>query len=473
MSRILSLLSIGCILSGATTAHAQRNRLAPTANPAAVSGSDSLTPATESFGFVHPPVFLSSGGQPPHPAVVRITAPGRGSVSYGSGCLIAVNEQHGLVVTNWHVINEATGPITVDFPDGFESTASVQKVDKDWDLAALAIWRPRVAPAKLAGAAPRPGETLTIAGYGPGKYRAVSGECTQYVAPGERFPFEMVEVAVAARQGDSGGPIFNRQGELAGVLFGEGQGRTSGSYCGRVQWFLESVVGPGGLGPGRDIAPSVESPEMIAARPPQPRAVAPDPSGPRGTARTGQAIHALADLTSPQPQPPPLAQLPIVPIPPDALVGSDSSSDKTDTEVATLDPPVTSPAPFGTPGLGAWHPIGLSDQPSADGAHAFVANDAAAQGEVVARQEENSQSPDPVGSEPLVATVPMPNQELARDEIPSLTSRWDQIKAFLAVLSIVAFLLWIVRWLTVSGQESDADTDDEPSEPKNSKKKAA
>jgi hypothetical protein len=102
-----------------------------------------------------------------------------------------------------------------------------------------------------------------------------------------------------------------------------------------------------------------------------------------------------------------------------------------------------------------------------------VANDAAAQGEVVARQEENSQSPDPVGSEPLVATVPMPNQELARDEIPSLTSRWDQIKAFLAVLSIVAFLLWIVRWLTVSGQESDADTDDEPSEPKNSKKKAA
>ena len=48
----------------------------------------------------------------------------------------------------------------------------------------------------------------------------------------------MVEVAVSARQGDSGGPIFNSRGELAGVLFGEGHGRTSGSYCGRVRWFL-------------------------------------------------------------------------------------------------------------------------------------------------------------------------------------------------------------------------------------------
>jgi hypothetical protein len=54
----------------------------------------------------------------------------------------------------------------------------------------------------------------------------------------------MVEVAVSARQGDSGGPILNSRGELAGVLFGEGHGRTSGSYCGRVRWFLTSVVRP-------------------------------------------------------------------------------------------------------------------------------------------------------------------------------------------------------------------------------------
>ena len=97
---------------------------------------------------------------------------------------------------------------------------------------------------------------LTIAGYGSGNYRAASGLCTQYVAPGTRFPYEMVEVAVSARQGDSGGPIFNSRGELAGVLFGEGGGRTSGSYCGRVRWFLSSVVpsvAPGAL-PGSPAA---------------------------------------------------------------------------------------------------------------------------------------------------------------------------------------------------------------------------
>ncbi len=177
-----------------------------------------------------------------HPAVVRVVAPSDGSMSFGSGTLVYVGDNFGLVITNWHVINEATGRISVHFPDGFYSLATVQKVDRDWDLAILATRKPNVEPVTMADRAPRPGEMLTIAGYGSGQYRAATGACTQYVAPGMTFPFEMVEVAVSARQGDSGGPIFNDRGELAGVLFGEGDGRTSGSYCGRVRWFLSSIV---------------------------------------------------------------------------------------------------------------------------------------------------------------------------------------------------------------------------------------
>ncbi len=200
--------------------------------------------------------------QPPgsvHSAVARVVAPGRGSVSYGSGTLVYADETRGVVVTNWHVVNEATGPVSVHFPDGFYSLGTVQMIDRDWDLAAILIRKPNAQPVPIADRPPRPGETLTIAGYGAGQYRAASGPCTQYVAPGLKFPFEMVEVAVSARQGDSGGPIFNSRGELAGVLFGEGNGRTSGSYCGRVRWFLTSVVPrlPGG---------SV----MVASGPPQP-----------------------------------------------------------------------------------------------------------------------------------------------------------------------------------------------------------
>ncbi len=177
-----------------------------------------------------------------HPAVARIVAPGDGSISYGSGTLVYSNDNYGLVVTNWHVVNEATGPISVHFPDGFYSLGTIQNVDRDWDLAVIAIRRPNATPVPIATAPPRQGEILTIAGYGSGQYRTASGPCTQYVAPGLDFPYEMVEVAVSARQGDSGGPIFNQQGQLAGVLFGEGNGRTSGSYCGRVRWFLTSVV---------------------------------------------------------------------------------------------------------------------------------------------------------------------------------------------------------------------------------------
>jgi hypothetical protein len=178
----------------------------------------------------------------PHPAVVRIIVPERGSTSYGSGTLVDTNGDHGLVVTNWHVVSDAASPPTVLFADGFRSLAHVVRADRDWDLAALVIWRPNVEPVPLANEPPRPGELLAIAGYGQGPYRLASGRCTNYLAPNTRLPREMVELAAVARQGDSGGPIFNRRGELAGVLWGEGNGFTTGSYCGRVRQFLSSVV---------------------------------------------------------------------------------------------------------------------------------------------------------------------------------------------------------------------------------------
>ena len=183
--------------------------------------------------------------QIPHPAVARIIVPERDGTSLGSGTLVDVTGDYGLVITNWHVVSDGSGVITVVFPDGFRTAAQLIKVDRTWDLAALAVWKPHATPVPLASTPPRPGEPLTIAGYGSGDYRAAAGRCTQYVAPDSNQPFEMVELDTAARQGDSGGPIFNSRGELAGVLFGAGHGTTSGSYCGRVRGFLESVLPSG------------------------------------------------------------------------------------------------------------------------------------------------------------------------------------------------------------------------------------
>jgi hypothetical protein len=202
---------------------------------------------------------------PPLPAVARIVVPEKDGISYGSGTLVDVRGQFGLVVSNWHVVRDAAGPITVEFPDGFKSPAEVVKTDKDWDLAALSIYRPHAAPVPVTAAAPQPGELLTIAGYGSGQWRMTGGRCTQYLSPGVEFPHEMVELAAEARQGDSGGPILNQRGELAGVLFGSGPGYTSGSYGGRVLKFLAAVVPGGSLGSDGAVPSSAETGQGLAS----------------------------------------------------------------------------------------------------------------------------------------------------------------------------------------------------------------
>lgn len=195
------------------------------------------------FGGGHKPVYDSLPGDvKPHPAVARIIVPEDGSTAFGSGTLVGVRDQHGLVVTNWHVVREAVGLVEVVFPDGFRSHARPLKVDSDWDLAALVIWRPGVEPVKIAAQPPRPGDLLTIHGYGRGKYRIATGRCTTYYSPQPHFPHEIIELDAEARQGDSGGPIFNQCGELAGVLFGAGQGTTMGSFAPRVRYFLAAVA---------------------------------------------------------------------------------------------------------------------------------------------------------------------------------------------------------------------------------------
>lgn len=198
-----------------------------------------------------------------HPSVVRVIVPLADGNSLGSGVLVHKNARYGVVVTNHHVVRGCRGTITIVFSDGFQSAGQLLKADSDWDLAAIAVWRPDAEPVTISNLPPRPGDVLTIAGYGSGAFRMQTGRCTQYFSPGKNLPRELVELEATARQGDSGGPIFNSQGELAGVLFGEGGGRTIGSYGGRVERFLADVV------PQVDRGLSRGPQEMIAeVRPP-------------------------------------------------------------------------------------------------------------------------------------------------------------------------------------------------------------
>ncbi len=185
-------------------------------------------------------------GQTPHPAVARIVAPEQASTSLGSGVLVDINRNQGLVLTNWHVVRDSRSAVLVQFPDGFQSAGTVVRWDEAWDLAALVIWKPAATPVSIAAVDPVIGEILTIAGFGRGPYREESGPCTEYLSPGTGYPQEFVELRARARQGDSGGPILNGRGELAGVLFGQSDGRTIGSCSTRVRTFL-ATVGSGGF----------------------------------------------------------------------------------------------------------------------------------------------------------------------------------------------------------------------------------
>lgn len=307
----------------------------------------------------------------PHPSVVRVIVPeGHGTQSLGSGTLVDVNANNGLVVTNWHVIEAARGPITVVFPDGFKSAAQVLKSDRDWDLAALLIQKPHVAAVPIAKQAPAPGDVLTIAGYGSGPYRAASGRCTQYVSPGGNHPYEIVELAASARQGDSGGPIFNARGELAGVLFGEAGGTTSGSFCRRVHTFLAT------LNPASMTAPGT----MLA-----------QPTTPSGSEQP-LAITALA----------PTQRLPGTPEPP--------------ATVAAL-PPAT-PAPPVVPEARL--------QPTIHEVSEFKHSAA-----------------------PIAPSVSIEHAEVAELNWEALLgqTRPEQIKTALAVVGVLALLLWTHRWV--------------------------
>jgi hypothetical protein len=225
---------------------------------AGASAADALPPSDRTAAWPwqrqRRPLFSIAPSAPdtPHAAVARIIVPEEGMTAYGTGTLIDVRDQFGLVITNWHVVRDYRGTVEVKFPNGFRSQARPLKVDADWDLAALVIWRPPVEPVRVSQSPPGPGDVLTIHGYGQGQYRIATGRCTAFYAPKLNFPQEMLELDVEARQGDSGGPIFNQQGELAGVLFGAGEGTTIGSFAPRVESFLASLAPD--IGQARDQA---------------------------------------------------------------------------------------------------------------------------------------------------------------------------------------------------------------------------
>jgi hypothetical protein len=167
-------------------------------------------------------------------AVVRIVVAEGPSTSRGSGVVI----EGGQVLTAWHVVRGNRDRIVVHYQDGTHSKARVVKSDDAFDLALLECETVAYAAAKLAGG--EPSGTLTVTGYGPhpSKWRESSGRIVGRARPSREHAMDHIIISTPARQGDSGGPVFNAQGHVAGILWGSEGSRTYATHSGRIQAWL-------------------------------------------------------------------------------------------------------------------------------------------------------------------------------------------------------------------------------------------
>ena len=176
-------------------------------------------------------------------SVVRVANLTGSSRCHGSGTLVHNDDSRGIILTCGHLFRDEIGTITVRFSDGRSVDAELLAVDQTWDLAALAIVRPGVAPVKIAADCPVPGEQLESCGYGTdGNYRCSRGRALGYAKTLATQTHETLQISGCVRQGDSGGPVLNRRGELVAVVWGTDGQSVMGTFCGRIRRFLRGIL---------------------------------------------------------------------------------------------------------------------------------------------------------------------------------------------------------------------------------------
>jgi serine protease Do len=176
------------------------------------------------------------------PAVVSVSA---GS-STGSGSIISSD---GLVLTNAHVVANATGTVSVTLADGRQLPAEVIAFgDSGLDLAMLRIRNQSNLPAlpiAAAGAA-QVGQRAFAIGNPFGRFQ---GTFTVGIVSRIDRQRGLIQTDAAINPGNSGGPLLNGLGELIGVNTAIFTGRQQGGNIGigfaisadRVRPFLSAV----------------------------------------------------------------------------------------------------------------------------------------------------------------------------------------------------------------------------------------
>lgn len=198
-----------------------------TGNGNSISGSDNTTPdgsltpgqlyaqAVHSVVAITNEIVINNGGQ--------VTT---GSSS-GSGFILS---EDGYIVTNYHVVEGATN-LTVTTYDGTNYAAQLRGYDATNDLAVLKIDAARLQSVKLGSSSDLiVGDKVAVIGNPLGDLTATL--TVGYISAKDRVIstdgslINMLQTDAAVNPGNSGGPIFNMNGEVVGIITAKYSGMT-------------------------------------------------------------------------------------------------------------------------------------------------------------------------------------------------------------------------------------------------------
>ncbi len=156
--------------------------------------------------------FRRFGGQIPRGAMPQ--QPSRGE---GSGFIVSSD---GYILTNAHVVNGAA-QVTVKMTDRREYSAKVVGVDERTDVAVIKIDAKNLPTVRIGDPAKlKPGEWVIAIGSPFGFENSVTAgivSATSRSMPGEGGYGSFIQTDVAVNPGNSGGPLFNLNGEVIGI----------------------------------------------------------------------------------------------------------------------------------------------------------------------------------------------------------------------------------------------------------------
>jgi serine protease Do len=151
--------------------------------------------------------------------------PGNFTSSEGLGSGVLVGENSNYILTAAHVVANAI-KIQVVFADGTKLSATNKRVDKTADLAIIQLERPvtHLPKAKLGDSdKTRVGDEIFVIGSPLGLSHSVSkgiisGKHTEYNETNDGRAMEFFQTDASINKGNSGGPMFNMDGEVIGIV---------------------------------------------------------------------------------------------------------------------------------------------------------------------------------------------------------------------------------------------------------------